>query len=87
MEKRQIGCTIKEKRQIACVIMVIRQIACRITGIRQIGCVIIEKRQITCDVIVSRVKVFVAILTDLNLLPCQTGIIQSRDFNKGISKL
>ena len=36
-------------------------------------------------VIVQRVKVSVAILTDLNLLPYQTAIMQWRNFNKDIS--
>ena len=39
------------------------------------------------SVIVQRVKVSVAILTDLNLLPYQTAIIQSRNFNKDMYKL
>ena len=38
-------------------------------------------------VIVQRVKVSVAILTDLNLLPYQTAIIQWRNFNKYMYKL
>ena len=38
-------------------------------------------------VIVQRVKVSVAILTDLNLLPYQTAIIQWRNFNKDMYKL
>ena len=36
-------------------------------------------------VIVQRFKVSVAILTDLNLLPYQTAIMQWRNFNKDIS--
>ena len=39
------------------------------------------------SVIVQRVKVSVAILTDLNLLSYQTAIIQWRNFNKDMYKL
>ena len=39
------------------------------------------------SVIIQRVKVSVAILTDLNLLLEQTTIIQSRNFNKHMYKL
>ena len=38
-------------------------------------------------VIVQSVKVSVAIVTDLNLLPYHTGIIQWRNFNKDMYKL
>ena len=38
-------------------------------------------------VIVQRVKVSVAIVNDLNLLPYQTTIIQWRNFNKDMYKL
>ena len=41
----------------------------------------------TMSVIVQRVKVSVAILSDLNLLPYQTAIIQLRNFNKDMYKL
>ena len=36
------------------------------------------------DVIVQKVKVSVAILTDLNVLPYQTAVIKWRNFNKDI---
>ena len=42
---------------------------------------------ILCYVIVQRVKISVAILTDLNLLPHQTAIMQWRNFNKDIFKI
>ena len=39
------------------------------------------------SVTVRRVKVSVAILTDLNLLPYRTAITQLRNFNKGTCTL
>ena len=39
------------------------------------------------SVIFRRVKVSVAILTDLNLLPYRTAITQLRNFNKGTCTL
>ena len=46
-----------------------------------------ERGMHTMSVIDQRVKVSVAIPTDLNLLPYQTVIIQWRNFNKDLHKL
>ena len=46
-----------------------------------------EEGGLKASVIVQRVKVSVAILTDLNLLPYQITIIQWSNFNKDMYKL